>query len=146
MKQKKTSCTCWINKTLYCVFVAVPHTGPWGLSPVVGTRCFVSSQHALGDYCCLHTCTGALAFENHTPVLCEHTHRHTQEGNFCSVHIFTEVLTILLHRQVFKYLPIIYKNGSWWLFLNWSICWFCWLTIRDIVSQYCYHNNDVKSC
>lgn len=65
-----------------CSFVCrvAPHTVPSGLSPVVGTRCSVSSQHALGDCCCLHMYTGASASENHTPGLHSHarTYTHTQ--------------------------------------------------------------------
>lgn len=81
--------TMWcVSLCLECVCVCVcsfvcrvaPHTVPSGLSPVVGTRCSVSSQHALGDCCCLHMYTGASASENHTPGLHSHarTYTHTQ--------------------------------------------------------------------
>lgn len=61
---------------LFCVSHVIPRTAPSGLSPVVWTRCSVSFQHALGDCCCLHMCTGASASENHTPAL--ETHIHTK--------------------------------------------------------------------
>lgn len=51
-----------------------PRTVPSGLAPAVGTRCSVSSQHALDDCCYLHRCTGVWAFENHRRGL----HKHTQ--------------------------------------------------------------------
>lgn len=70
-----------LKKTVnLCVAGAVPHTVPSSLSPVVGTRCSVSSQHVLGDCCYLHMYTDASASENHTPGL--HTNNTQRLNNY----------------------------------------------------------------
>lgn len=49
--------------------VSSPHSVPWGLFPVAGTRCSGCGQRALGDWWCCHTYTGASASKSHTPDL-----------------------------------------------------------------------------